>query len=103
MHIYQVLKRPMITEKGNSLASQGQYVFEVDRRANKVEIKQAVERIFDVTVEAVQVINLPAKRRRHPRSRVLGHGAKQVIRQAGRKKAIVRVAQGQRIGLFEGV
>ncbi len=103
MHIYQVLKRPLVTEKGNSLASDGQYVFEVDPRANKVQIKQAVEEIFDVTVEQVRVIKLPAKRRRHPRSRIMGRKAKQVVRKPESKKAIVKVASGQRIGLFEGV
>jgi large subunit ribosomal protein L23 len=103
MHMYEVLKRPLITEKGNSLASEGQYVFEVDARANKAQIKQAVEGIFDVTVEAVRVINLPAKRRRHPRSRIMGRKARQVVRKPPRKKAIVKVAAGQRIGLFEGV
>jgi large subunit ribosomal protein L23 len=103
MHIYEVLKRPMVTEKSNRLASDGQYVFEVDRRANKAQVKQAVEEIFDVTVEDVKVINLPAKRRRHPRSRIMGRKAKQVVRQTTRKKAIVKLAEGQRIGLFEGV
>ncbi len=103
MHTYEILKRPMITEKNNRLASEGQYVFEVDRRANKAQIKQAVEEIFDVTVEQVQVSNLPAKRRRFPRSRVIGRRARQVVRQPQRKKAIVKVAAGQRIELFEGV
>jgi large subunit ribosomal protein L23 len=103
MHIYEILKRPMVTEKSNRLASDGQYVFEIDRRANKAQVKQAVEQIFDVTVEDVKMINLPAKRRRHPRSRIMGRKARQVVRQAGRKKAIVKLAEGQRIGLFEGV
>lgn len=103
MHIYQVLRRPVVTEKGNRLASDGQYVFEVDRRANKTQVKEAVEQIFQVTVQDVKIINLPAKRRRHPRSRILGRRAKQVVRQSQRKKAIVLLAKGQRISLFEGV
>lgn len=103
MHIYEILKRPIITEKGNALASEGQYVFEVDRRANKAQIKQAIEKIFDVTVKEVRVINQPAKRRRHPRSRGAGRQARQVVRDSLHKKAIVKVAAGQRIGLFEGV
>ncbi len=103
MHTYQVLKRPLITEKSNMLIGVGQYVFEVDLRANKAQVKEAVEAIFNVTVEDVRMINLPAKRRRHPRSRIIGRKAKQVMRQAQRKKAIVKLAAGQSIGLFEGV
>lgn len=103
MHIYQVLKRPIVTEKSNWLAGAGQYVFEVDRRANKAQVKEAIEYIFQVSVQDVKIINLPAKRRRHPRSRILGRRARQVIRQSQRKKAIVQVAKGQRISLFEGV
>ena len=103
MHIYQVLKRPLITEKSNRQAEDGQYAFEVDPQANKAQVKQAVEEIFDVTVEKVRVINLPAKRRRHPRSRIIGRKAKQVMRKAESKKVIVKVAAGQRIDLFEGV
>lgn len=103
MHIYEVLKRPWVTEKSNRLASDGQYAFEVDLRANKAQIKEAVEQIFNVTVQDVKVINLAAKRRRHPRSRIIGRRAKQVVRQSRRKKALIRLAEGQRITLFEGV
>jgi large subunit ribosomal protein L23 len=81
----------------------GQYAFEVDRRANKAQVKQAVEEIFDVKVVRVNIINQPAKRRRHPRSRTMGPRAKQVVRKTQWKKAIVKLAPGQRIDLFEGV
>jgi large subunit ribosomal protein L23 len=105
MHVYEVLKRPLITEKVNRLGelAQKQYAFEVDGRANKVLVKQAVEQIFDVTVESVRIINVAAHRRRSPRSRMLGHKAKQVVRKPGWKKAIVKLAEGQRLELFEGV
>jgi large subunit ribosomal protein L23 len=103
MHIYEVLKRPLITEKGNLLAESGQYAFEVDRRANKAQIKQAVEQVFNVTVEQVRVVNVPAKRRRHPRSRIIGRKAKQVVRKGQWRKAFVKVTAGQSIDLFEGV
>jgi large subunit ribosomal protein L23 len=103
MHIYEILKRPLITEKSNVMTEFGQYVFEVDRRANKAQIKQAVEEIFDVKVVRVNVINQPAKRRRHPRSRTMGPKAKQVVRKTIWKKAVIKLALGQRIDLFEGV
>jgi len=66
-------------------------------------IKQAVEEIFKVNVVSVQVINQPAKRRRHLRSRQIGKKAKQAVRHPGWKKAIVKLAANQRIELFEGV
>ncbi len=103
MHVYEVLKRPLSTEKVTRLGEIRQYAFEVDGRANKTEIKEAVEKIFNVTVESVQVMNVAAHRRRHPRSRILGHKAKQVVRKPGWKKAVVKLAEGQRLELFEGV
>jgi large subunit ribosomal protein L23 len=103
MHQYEVLKRPLVTEKTTYLRDLNQYAFEVDERANKDQIKQAVEELFNVTVLAVRVINQPAKRRRHPRSRQLGKKAKQMVRQSSWKKAIVQLAANQRIQLFEGV
>jgi large subunit ribosomal protein L23 len=98
MHIYEVLKRPVLTEKSTYLREQGQYVFEVDSRATKMLIREAVETTFDVEVVAVQVLNQPAKRRRHPRSR-----SKQIVRQSTWKKAIVQLAPNQKIDIFEGV
>ena len=105
MHLYEVLKRPLITEKVTRLGElpQKQYAFEVDSRANKMQIKQAVEQVFEVTVESVQVMNVAAHRRRNPRSRAMGKKAKQVVRKAGWKKAIIKLAEGQRLDLFEGV
>lgn len=103
MHLYEVLKRPLVTEKSTYLREMRQYAFEVDTRANKALVKQAVEEIFKVSVVSVQVINQPAKRRRHPRSRQIGKKAKQAVRQTGWKKAIVKLAANQTIELFEGV
>ena len=97
MHPYDILKRPIITEKSNFQSDMlGQYTFEVDRRANKHQIKQAVETVFDVTVECVRVINVPAKRARR-------HGRRDVVRKSGWKKAIVTLTSGDRIEIFEGV
>ncbi len=96
MNIYEVLKRPIITEKsGFQSESLGQYTFEVDRRANKLQVKEAVEKIFDVDVVSVNIINMPAKRGRF--------GRRQVVRKPAWKKAIVKLAPGQRIEFFEGV
>ncbi len=95
MHLYEIIRRPIDTEKTRILAEQGQYVFEVDPRANKIQIKQAVEKIYNVKVEEVRVIKLPAKRARR--------GYRIVIRKPARKKAIVKLAPGERIQIFEGV
>ena len=103
MHFYEVLKRPLVTEKMTHLRGLNQYAFEVDRRANKELVKQAVEEIFSVDVVSVRVMNQPAKRRRYLRSRQIGKKAKQAVRHPGWKKAIVKLAANQRIELFEGV
>lgn len=103
MHIYEVLKRPLQTEKTMYLKDLRQYAFEVDDRANKTQVKEAVETIFKVSVVAVNLMNQPAKRRRNPRSRQVGKKAQQKVRASGWKKAIVTVQAGQQIEMFEGV
>lgn len=97
MHVYEVLKRPMITEKTTDMQDEAnQFVFKVDRRANKMLVKQAVEERFDVEVVKVNIINMKAKtRRRGLRARS--------IRVIPWKKAIVTLAPGDSIQLFEGV
>jgi len=97
MHLYEVLKRPVMTEKSYAMADDfNQYVFEVDRRANKMLVKQAVEARFDVTVTNVRIINMKPKTRK----RSLRQSA---VRKAGWKKAIVTLAPGDSIQLYEGV
>jgi large subunit ribosomal protein L23 len=59
-----LVKRPVITERSTDLMEQGKYVFEVDRRANKTEIRQAVEKIFGVKVESVHTMRVPGKLKR---------------------------------------
>ncbi|MGB9521596.1 MAG: 50S ribosomal protein L23 [Anaerolineales bacterium] len=96
--IYDVLRRPIVTEKTNYLVSDlHQYVFEVASDSSKTLIKDAVELLFDVKVLDVNVINLPAKRTRRARNRQLR------IRRSGYKKAIVTLAAGDTIPVFEGV
>lgn len=96
--IYEVLRRPLVTEKTNYLsASLHQYAFEVASNATRTQVKDAVETLFNVTVLRVNVINAPAKRTRRARSRRL------VVRNSGYKKAIVTLAAEDRIPFFEGV
>ncbi len=96
--VYDVLRRPIVTEKSNYMSSKlGQYTFEVSQAATKAQIKEAVEAMFDVKVERVNVTNAAPKRTRRGRSRQLK------IRHSGYKKAFVTLAQGQTIDIFEGV
>lgn len=89
---YDIIRRPIITEKSSGLVDKLQYTFEVDVKANKVEIKKAIEEIFNVKVEAVRTINVHRKAKRLQRY----EGYK-----AAYKKAIVRLADGQSIDVFE--
>ena len=96
--IYDILRKPIITEKSSYQSSElNQYVFEVHRKATKAQIKEAVETLFDVTVLRVNVINVPAKRSRRARSRRV------LVRRPGFKKAIITLAAGDSIDVFEGV
>jgi large subunit ribosomal protein L23 len=72
-----------------------QYSFEVDGRANKQQIKDAVQEIFDVDVVKVRIVNVKPKHGRY--------GRRVVVRKPGWKKAIVTLAEGQRLNIFEGV
>ena len=105
MHPYEILIRPLISEKTQWQVGyeQPQYSFEVDARANKTQIAEAVEIAFGVKVERVAVINMPAKRRRSARSSGRGRKAAHILRSAQWKKAIVQVRKDDRIALFEGV
>jgi len=96
--IYDVLRRPLVTEKSNYQVSKlHQYVFIVNSDANRTLVKDAVETLFDVKVLRVNIINVPAKRTRRPRSHRL------LVRDSGFKKAIVTLAAEDRIPIFEGV
>ncbi len=96
MHLYEILKRPITTEKSNRLKDEfRQYAFEVDLRANKLQIKQAVEKAFpNIEVLNVNVVRMPRKRR---------HFGRRVLYTSIWKKAIVTIPANQRIELFEGV
>lgn len=89
---HDVLVRPLITEKGTRLIEQGQYVFEVHREANKIQIREAVEKTFNVRVRAVNTMNMPRKERRRGRN---------IGTVPGWKKAIVTLHEGESIDIFE--
>ena len=94
MHVFQTLKRPVITEKSTLLQEMNKYVFEVVHGANKPMIKEAVERAFEVTVLNVNIVPEHKELRRRGTGRT-------VVRKTP-KKAIVTLAQGDSIQLFEG-
>jgi large subunit ribosomal protein L23 len=94
MNEYDVILRPIITEKSSSMKESGnQYVFEVQRAANKIEIKKAIEKLFKVKVVSVQVALMQGKERR-------------VGRFSGKKsdwkKAVVKLSPKDKITIFEG-
>ena len=94
MHSFDILRRPVITEKSTLMQERGRYVFEVAKGATKHSIKQAVQEAFDVSVIKVNTINVPGKTKRYgPRP----------ARQRSWKKAIVTLAPGNTITIFEGV
>lgn len=96
--IYEILRRPLITEKSNYQSGKlNQYAFEVANEATKTSVKDAIETLFDVKVESVNIINSPAKRGRRGRSRRL------LVRRPGYKKAIITLQAGQTLQIFEGV
>jgi large subunit ribosomal protein L23 len=94
MNAREILRRPVITEKSTMLGESGQYVFEVARVSNKIEVKRAVEEIFKVNVRAVNIVHVHPKMRRMGKSRGMT---------TAWKKAIVSLKEGQRIELFQGV
>ena len=94
MHGYEVLRRPLITEKNTMLVEQNKYAFEVARNANKPQIKDAVEKVFKVKVAKVNVMCVPGKMRRAGRQRGMT---------SPWKKAVVTLEPGNKIDLFEGV
>jgi large subunit ribosomal protein L23 len=96
----QVLIRPVITEKNTDLMDQDQYTFEVARVANKIQVREAVERLFNVRVKAVNTMNVKGSRR----SRAIRRGRGRVYGQERAwKKAVVTLFPGQRIDVFEQV
>ncbi len=95
---FEVLRRPLVTEKSSYQSGKlNQYSFIVADTATRKQVKDAVETIYDVTVLRVNIINAPAKRGRRLRSRRL------LVRKPAYKKAVVTLAEGQSLQIFEGV
>ncbi|GMO17828.1 MAG: 50S ribosomal protein L23 [Spirochaetaceae bacterium] len=94
MNYETILVEPVLSEKTNNMRESCKYVFKVDPRASKLQIKEAVRRVFKVTPVSCNVMNVPGK-------------PKRLRYKAGKtpewKKAIVTIKQGEKIALFEGV
>ena len=94
MHLYEVLRRPLITEKNTMLQAQNKYAFEVAGQANKTLVRQAVEKAFKVKVNSVNIVTVPGKEKRVGR---------RITHTPPWKKAIVTIKPGDKIEIFEGV
>ncbi len=92
MNKYEVIKRPLVTERTNEMLEHGVYTFEVERDANKTQIRAAVESIFNVKVVAVNTLRVHRKQR--GRGKFAGYTGIS-------KKAIVRLQEGDKIEIFE--
>jgi large subunit ribosomal protein L23 len=90
----QVLVRPVVSEKSYALMEDGAYIFVVAPDATKVDVRQAVERVFGVRVKSVNTLNRKGKRRRNRKSNTFGN-------RSSTKRAIVTLAGGDKIDLFE--
>jgi large subunit ribosomal protein L23 len=94
MQLHEILKRPLVTEKNAAFQANGKYVFEVGGRANKMQIKNAVEEAFKVTVTGVNIITVHSKEKKVGRRTVFTSPS---------KKAIVTLKAGDKIDLFESL
>jgi large subunit ribosomal protein L23 len=90
-----ILLKPVVSEKSYALMDEGTYVFVVDKRANKIEIREAVQSSFGVRVASVNTLNRKGKRKRQARRQAFGQ-------RPDTKRAIVRLVGDDRIELFEG-
>ena len=98
MNTFEVLRRPLVTEKTSAQSGKAnQYTFVVADDATRTQVKDAIETLYDVKVVSVNVMNTSAKRGRRLRSRRL------LIRKGAFKKAIITLAEGQTLPIFEGV
>ena len=96
--IYEILRRPLVTEKTSSQSGKAnQYSFVVADDATRTQVKDAIETLYDVKVMRVNIVNTAAKRGRRLRSRRL------LVRKGAFKKAIITLAEGQTLPIFEGV
>jgi large subunit ribosomal protein L23 len=94
MNAFEVIIRPLVTEKSTFLQEQGKYVFEVNEKATRSQVRDAVQQAFKVTVTNVNIVNLPGKMKRF---------GMRISLTPGKKKAVVTLKQGDKITIFEGV
>ncbi len=94
MQMHEIIRKPLITEKNAALQAEGKYAFEVDKRANKLQVKNAVEAGFKVSVTAVNVVSMRGKSKRMGR---------RMVQTPSWKKAVVTLKAGDKIDLFENV
>lgn len=95
MDPYSIIRKPVISERTTEMAENNKYVFEVDPRANKTQIREAIQLAFDVRVTDINTLRRKGKKRRL-RTRVGGYTPT-------RKRAVVTLASGDKIEIFEGV
>ena len=93
LHPNEVLLAPVVSEKSYSLITDRKYTFKVHKDAHKTQVRQAVEELFDVKVQKVNIVKVQAK----PKRRGMSKGTR-----PGWKKAIVQLREGQSIEIFEG-
>jgi len=94
MNTFDVLRRPLVTEKSTRLSERNKYAFEVRKGASKQQVKEAVEKAFKVGVVSVNVITVPGENKRM---------GKRQVSASPWKKAIVTLKEGDKIQFFEGV
>ena len=94
MDMYRIIRRALITEKSTIAKEENKYIFEVNQKANKIEIAKAVEKLFKVKVLDVRIMNVLGKKKRV--GRIMGE-------KRSWKKAVVTLASGSRIEIHEGV
>jgi len=94
----QIIKKPVITEKAMNLASLRQYVFEVHPDANKIQIKEAIEKVFEVDIASIRTVRIKGKRKSRFTKKGLMRG-----KTALKKKAYITLKEGQSIELVSGV
>ncbi len=95
--IYNIIKEPHIAEKASYLAEQNKYIFKVEPKANKIEIKKAIEALYGTQVKKVNIEHMPPKKRRIGQTEGWRGGLKK-----GFKKAIVTLKEGEKIEIISG-
>lgn len=94
MQVFEVIRRPLVTEKNTALQSQNKYAFQVSKDSNKEQVKEAIEKAFKVNVIAVNIMTVRGREKRVGRKKVMV---------SPWKKAVVTLKTGDKIQIFEGV